>query len=173
MPRLAIRSNSISLPTWQLICSKSVSELFRSSWLLQRPNLSAEDHYFRGLYERSGGVANPEAHFIDGVGGDDCSDGLPADGKRDLRHESVGFDLRDAPNKLVAPADAAEGLAAFGNRTSFGFAIQELVNFWLRYAVVASGGLHGVNLAFVNPLFQRGVTDTEDLGRFARGVQSG
>ena len=133
--------------------------------------LEADDHDFGGLYQGSNGLALFQAQFAHGIGGDDGSDALAADGEGHLRYESVNFYVGDAAHKLVAAADAAKVGAAFGNIGVFIGAIEEAINFFLGDAVVATGGFYRANFLLVDPLFQRGVADANNLRRFAWSKQ--
>src|ERR1700722_4414604 len=130
--------------------------------------LKPDDHDFGGLHEGGDGLALFQAQFADCIRGDDGGDALAADGKGHLRDEAVNFYVGDAADELIASTDAAKVGAAFGNVGVLVRAIEEAVNFFLGDAVVAARGFYGANFLFVDPLFQRGIADSEDLCSVAR-----
>ena len=132
-----------------------------------RVALEADDHDFGGFYKGGDGLAFFQAHFANGIGGDDGGDALAADGEGDLRDQAADFYVSDAADELVAPADAAKIGAAFGNFAVLVRAIEEAVDFFFGDAVVAAGGFYRANFLLVDPLFQRGIADAEDLGGVA------
>src|SRR3984885_1239570 len=125
--------------------------------------LEPDDHDFGGLYQSGDGLAFFQAQFANRVGGDDGGNALAADGEGHLRDQAVNFYVGDTADELVAAADAAKVCASFGDVAVFGGAIQETVHFFFRNAVVAAGGFYGANFLFVDPLFQRGIADSEHL----------
>jgi hypothetical protein len=125
--------------------------------------LKPDDHDFGGLHESGDGLAFFQAQFADCISGDDGGDALAADRKGDLRDEAVNFYVGDAADELVASTDATKVGAAFGNVGVLVRSIKKPVNFFLGDAVVAAGGFYGANFLFVDPLFQRGIADSEDL----------
>lgn len=99
-------------------------------------------------------------HFADGVGGDDRSDFLFADGERHLGDQAVDPNACYAPCKLIASADLSKPRTPFKNLLLFGGAIQVLVNFVFRDAVMAASRLDGPNLLLVNPSLEGGIADS-------------
>jgi len=97
---------------------------------------------------------------------------LLADGQRDLREEAAVFDGGNAADELIASADFAEIAAARGGFASVEGCGNEPVNFGFGDAMVAARGFGGFELAAIDPLFQRGVADAEDVGGFAGGEES-
>ncbi len=97
---------------------------------------------------------------------------LLADGQGDLREQAAVFDGGDAADKLVASADFAEIAAAGRGFASVEGCGNQAVDFGFRDAMVTARGFGGFELAAIDPLFQRGVADTEDVGGFAWGEES-
>src|ERR1700683_475969 len=81
--------------------------------------LKPNDHDFGGLHEGGDGLAFFQTQFANRVGGDDGGDALASDGEGDLGDQAVNFDVGDAADELIAPADAAKIGAAFGNVAMF------------------------------------------------------
>jgi len=132
----------------------------------------AEDHDFGGFDEGGGAFTRFEAHFAGGVGGDERSDLLLTDTERDLGEEAVVFDGDDAADELIAAGDFAEGAAAFGDIAPFEGFGDEAVDFGFGDAMMAAGSLGGFEFAAVDPLFESGIADAEDVGGFARGEET-
>src|SRR5579863_5331956 len=113
-------SNRINADTPRRI--GSVSESMR--WPAGKSNkgrcLRQDDHHFSGFHKRSRRISDLQTHFAHGVGCNDRRDVLPADGKSHLRYQAVDLNVGDAPNQLVAPADATEIGTALTHGTSFG-----------------------------------------------------
>lgn len=96
---------------------------------------------------------------------------LLADGESDLREEAAVLDGGNAADELVAAADFAEIAAAgcgFAAADGCGY---EAVDLGFGDAVVATGSFGGFELAAVDPLFQRGIADAEDVGGFSGGEE--
>src|SRR5271157_1187580 len=139
------------------------------SWTLAHARCSnAEDHYFGGFDEGGGAFAGLQAHLLGGIGRDEGGDVLLADGQRDLRQESAELDGDDAADELVAPADFAEIAAPRGDIAALQFLRDQAVDLRFRDAMVAAGRLGAFDLAVIDPLLQRGITDAENAGGFAR-----
>ncbi len=130
------------------------------------------DHYLGGFDQGGGAVAGFQAEFARGVGGDDGGDALLADRKRHLRKQPFDAEIDHAPDELVAPADAAEVAAPALHVATVETFWQKAVNLGLRDAVVPSGRFRRFYFLAVNPLFERWVTDTQDLCGLARGEES-
>ena len=80
--------------------------------------------------------------------------------------QATDFDFGDGADELIAAADVAEAFAGrFAGGGGFGF--HERVEGALRDAVVAAGGLDGLEGAGEDPLFERGIADIEGGGGFA------
>ncbi len=135
--------------------------------------LHANDHDFGGLDERGGGVALLETHFSNRIRGDNGGDALAADGEGDLGHQAADLDVQDAADELIAPADATKIGSSLLNRTVFLDAVEEFVNFGFGDTVMAPRRLHRAQLAFIDPLFERGIADAENLRGIARREQLG
>ena len=127
----------------------------------------AEDHDFGGFDEGGGAFADFEAEFAGSVGGDDAGDVLFADAQRDLREEAAEFDFGDAADELIAAGDLAEFAAARADVATSEFCGNEAVDLGFRYAVVAAGSFGGFEFAAIDPLFESGIADTENVGGFA------
>jgi len=93
---------------------------------------------------------------------------LTSNGKRDLRHQAHDLDVRDAADELIASADTAESRAALAYFAAVGSPIEKFIDLLLGDTMMTAGGLDGADLAFINPLFERGIADPQDLGGFAR-----
>ena len=126
-----------------------------------------EDHDFRRLDQGGDGLALLEAHFTDGIRGDDRGNALAADGKRDLRHQPHGLDLGDAADELISSTDFAEVGAPLADVAGFGCAVEKLIDLLFRDTMVTASGLDCANLSLVDPLFKRGIANAEDLSGFA------
>src|SRR5271163_5126408 len=135
--------------------------------------LKADDHDFGGFHEGGDRLAFLQAQLAHRIGGDDGSDPLAADGEGHLSDQAADFDVGDAPDELVAAADVAKIAAPFRDVPVLGGAIQEAVHFFFGNAMVAAGGFHGANFLLIDPLFQRGIADSEDLGGVAWGEEFG
>lgn len=96
---------------------------------------------------------------------------LPADRQRYLRHQSAGFDVRHATDKLIAPADTAKVCSSFCDFAFLFASVQKLVHFFFGDSVVATRRLYRANLALINPLLQSWVADPQHLRRLARREQ--
>ena len=84
----------------------------------------------------------------------------------DLGEEAADFYLGDGADELIAAANVAEALAGrFASCGGFGF--HERVEGALRDAVVAAGGLDGLEGAGEDPLLEGGIADAEGGGGFA------
>src|SRR5208282_2072416 len=129
--------------------------------------LYPHDHHFGALDQRRGLVAAFQAHLPRGVGGNDGSDVLAADGEPDLRQQALDAHLDDAAHQLIAPADGAEVGAALG-RLFAQRAEEKAVDLAERNAMVAAGGLYRAQLALVDPLLQAGVADAQGHSGVAR-----
>ena len=69
--------------------------------------LWAADHDLSGLDEGNGGVAAFKGQFADGIGGDDGSNVLVANGEDDFCEQAFDGDFEDGAEQLIAAADAA------------------------------------------------------------------
>jgi len=132
----------------------------------------AEDHDFGGFNEGGGTLAGLEAHFLGGVGGDDGSDVLFANGEGDLGKKAAVSDGNDSADELIAAGNLAKIEAAGGDIAAFELLGDEAVDFGFRDAMVATGSLCGLDLTVVDPLFEGGIANAEDVGGFARGEES-
>jgi hypothetical protein len=127
-----------------------------------------QDHDFRRLDQGGDGLALLEAHFTYGIRGNDRGNALATDGKRDLRHQPHGLDLRDAADELISSTDFAEVGPSLAHVTGLGCSVKKLIDLLFWDPMVAAGGFDGTNLSLVDPLFKRGIADAKDLGGFAR-----
>jgi hypothetical protein len=132
----------------------------------------AEDHDFGGFDEGGSAFARLEAHFAGGVGGDERGDVLFSDAKGDLGEEAVVLDGNDAADKLIAAGDFAEFAAASSDVATFEFLGDETIYFGFGDAVMAAGSFGGFEFAAVNPLFEGGIADAENVCGFARSEES-
>jgi hypothetical protein len=118
-----------------------------------------EHHDLGGFDERGDGVTGFELHFAGSVGGDDGCDDLATDGKFDLGHEALDFEIDDAADELIASADGAHHLA-LGRVGTLRF-VEHAVELGFGDAVVAAGSLNGFDFLVVDPLLDGGVGDSE------------
>ncbi len=132
------------------------------------PTSHAEDHHFGRLDECGRDLAFLEAHFTDGVGGNDGSNMLVSDGEGHLGKESARLDVDHAAHKLVAPADPPEIAATLSDVEPRRNAVKKTVDFRLRHAVVTASGFDGAEFPLVNPLLEGWIADAQDLGGLAR-----
>src|SRR5581483_8095201 len=86
-----------------------------------------------------------EAHFLCGVRGNDGGDVLFADREGDLREKIAIFDGQHAADQLIAAADFAKAASARFDCTAVELLGKHAVNFTLRDAVMAAGGLSGAD----------------------------
>src|SRR5262249_27843427 len=105
------------------------------------------------------------SQIASGVAGDDRGDGLTADLDADLCQQPFIAYLGDLPEELVTPADRIQAdrllppsLALIGPG--------QAVDLGPRNAVMAAGGLHRLDLAPIDPLLERRVTDAHQLRGF-------
>jgi hypothetical protein len=134
--------------------------------------LDAEDHDFGGFDEGGGAIAGLEAHFFGGVGGDNRSDLLFADAKGDLGEEAAELDGDYSTDELVAAGDFAEAAAAGGGFSSVEGLGDKTVDFGFGNAMMAAWSFGGFEFAAIDPLFERGIADAENVGGFARGEKT-
>ena len=132
----------------------------------------AEDHDFGGFYQSGGAFAGLEAEFAGSVGSDDGGDVLFADAECDLCEEAAVFDVDDAADELVAAGDFAKFAAARGDVAAFEFFGDEAIDFGFGDTMMAAGSLGGFEFAAVDPLFESGIADAEDVCGFARSEES-
>ena len=132
-----------------------------------RPDSDSEDHDLGGLDEGRGFVPRLQAQFASSVSGNNGGDALAPDGKGDLGHQAVDFHFKDAPDQLIATADAAETGTPFRHFMISCGAVQEPVDLSYGNPVMATHRTYRANLVLVDPLFQRGVADAEHLRGFA------
>src|SRR5258708_2254811 len=130
--------------------------------------LHSQDHYFGGFNQRGRTFPRLQAHLLCGFRGDDRCNVLLPDGQPDLRQQPAKFHFQHASDELVAAADltqiATPGLDAAALEL-FG---KQAVDLALRYAMVSTGGLHGLDFSVVDPLLQGGIADAQNIRRFAR-----
>src|SRR5260370_383618 len=110
-----------------------------------------KDHDFSGFNERGRRLAHFEAHFTDGIGGNDGRNLLPANRKLHLGEQAFFADLNHATHKLVAAADAAEAAPALG-ADLFSTAMKIAIKFMAGNPVVPAGCAHAAQLAVIDPL---------------------
>ena len=78
--------------------------------------LNPGDHHFRGLHQRSGGLAFAQLHFARGVSGDDGSDLLVADGQDDFGEQAAEFDFNNFAHELIASTHVSKAFAGLNAR---------------------------------------------------------
>src|ERR1700677_3648465 len=137
----------------------------------RRIALHPDDHDLGGFYQGRDGLAVFQAHFPDGIGGDDGRNPLATDGKRNLGHQAADLDVGNTPDELVPAADASKVRATLRNFLTFRRPIQKSIDFLLRNSVMAARRLHRANLFLIYPLFQCGVADSQYLCSIARREQ--
>src|SRR5215467_525921 len=125
--------------------------------------LRADNHHLRRFDKRCSDIALLQAHLGDGVGGDDTGDHLTGNRQPNLRHQSIHLDLEHSAHQLVAAADLAKALPALG--TGFDLAAgNKPGQLGFRNAMVAAGRGYCAQLARIDPLLQRGITDSQTGG---------
>lgn len=92
---------------------------------------------------------------------------MATDGERYLGHQSLCLDIRDTADELIPATDPAEIVAALLNIASFAGAIEKFIDLLFRDAMVTTGGFDRSDLALIDPLFEGGIADAQNLGRFA------
>lgn len=125
------------------------------------------DHDLRGLDDRYGFVATLELQLVDRIARNDRGQVLIADPEADLREQSVSPHFLDNPTKLIAAAKGHKnaGAVAQGHRRHQWLVLgdQHAVDFGRRDPMVTATRLGRANGPVVDPLFQRGVRDTEAI----------
>jgi len=134
--------------------------------------VEAFDHDVGGFDEGGGGVAFFELKLADGVGRNDGGDVGVADGEDDFGEQAFDADADDLAGELVAAADLAIAFARLGSGFGLVFG-EEWLQGGFRDAVMAAGGLDGLELAREDPLFDGGVADAQKAGGFAWRQQMG
>jgi hypothetical protein len=129
-------------------------------------DLWPNNHDFCGLDQSGDGLAIFQAHFANRIGGYDRRDSLAADRHGDLGDQAVNLYAGHPADELVAPADSPEVRPSVGNVSALAGSIQKSVHFPLGNAVVPSGSLHAANFLLIDPLLERGITDSKHLGCF-------
>ncbi len=129
--------------------------------------LHANDHNFGGLDEGCGSLSFFKLHFAYGAGRNQRSDQLPSHRESDLSNQAAHTDVDDTADQLIAAADALVGHAALAFIVA-ARAVKQSVNFGLRDPVVASGRLHGSELAVIDPLLDGWVADLKLNGGVPR-----
>src|SRR5262245_52504460 len=95
---------------------------------------------------------------------------LSGDRERDLRHEAVDLQINNASGELVASADTAEIVAASGGRALRDCG-KEAVDLGFGDPVMATLGLHCLDLALVDPLLQGWIADAKNLAGIAHRIK--
>lgn len=139
----------------------------------RRVALQPDDHDLGGFYKGGDGLALFQAHFANGIGGDDGRNPLAAYRNCNLSEQAADLDVGNTPDELIAAADAPKIGAPVGNVSALGCAIEEAVNFFFGDAVMAARGLHRADFLLVDPLFHRGIADPEYLGCVTRREEFG
>lgn len=123
------------------------------------------DHHIRRFDESSRRVAFLQLKFMHGIRCNNGGDARSADSKHDLGKQPVNANAYDFAGKLVATTHMTVTLAGLD-----GWLLLILGKEWLQRsfgnAVMSAGGQASLQLASQNPLFDRGVTDTYQAGRF-------
>ena len=78
----------------------------------------------------------------------------------DLGEQSTDLDVGDSPDELIASTDAAKSAPTFFDRAGGDDAGQKAIYFCLGNAMMTANGLNALELALIDPLLQRGVTDS-------------
>jgi hypothetical protein len=99
--------------------------------------------------------------------GDDRRDLLLSDGNLYFRHQAADAHLIDAPNQLIAPADAARRVRTLRSGFASG-AEEQAVDLALWNQVMASGRSYAAQFSLINPLLDGWETDAELKGGIAR-----
>ena len=99
-------------------------------------------------------------HFPHRTRRNERSNQLPADREGHLRYQSADADVHDAAHQLVASADALVRHPALAFIAA-SRAIEQAIDFRLRYAVVPAGRFYRFQLAVVDPLLDCGIADLQ------------
>src|SRR5579859_1015519 len=128
--------------------------------------LHADDNHFGGLDQRGGRLALFQIHFAHRAGSDQRSNQLSSYRQSHLSYETADAHVDDAAHELVAPADAlvSDPPLVLVMAAS---AVEQAVNLRLRDAVMSPGRLHRAELAMVDPLLDRRITDLQLHGGIA------
>jgi hypothetical protein len=140
--------------------------------ILNPGGLHVKNHHFGRLDKRGGALAYFEAHFPGSVCGDDRGDVLLTDGQGYLREESTEFDGDNSADQLIAAGNLSEIATPKLNVSAFQGFGNQAINFGFRDAMVSPRSFGRFQFAIVNPLFEGGVADAEDIGCFTRGKKS-
>src|SRR4029077_18721505 len=128
---------------------------------------NTQNHHFGGFDQRGSPPASLETHLLCSIGGDDGSDVLFADRQSDLSEQAAVLDVHNPADQLVAAADSAEIAAPSRDVAALESLGYEPVDFTFRNAMMTARRFRGADLAVVNPLLQRGITDAQDVCGFA------
>src|SRR2546429_83900 len=102
----------------------------------------AQNHHLRGFDERRSAVARLQAQLFCGIGGDEGSNVLFADGQRHLGEQPAELQSNHAANQLIASANSTEIRSPRGRVAPLEFHRNQAVDFALRNTVVPAGRLH-------------------------------
>jgi len=167
-----VRKAAIRFNTLQIVMSNRICAVLGAVDAIcgeeRGAGLGTDDHDFGGFDQRGGGLANFQAHLAHCVRCNDGRDVLTTDGQRYLGHQPADLDFGDAARELVAPADPAEIRPPLVDGRPFPGSVEEFIDLLFGNAVMAARGLDGLDLALVDPLFERRIADAQDLGCFAR-----
>src|ERR1700683_1154410 len=94
-----------------------------------------------------------------------------ADRHGHLGQQAAVFDREHAADQLIATADLAKVSAARLNVSALEVFGDQAVDLAFRYTVMAARCLRGLNFIPVDPLLQRRVADSQNVGRFPRRQQ--
>jgi len=129
--------------------------------------LNTQNHDLRGFNQCGSGLPWLQSHFASRTGGDNRCDLLTADGDLHFGHEAADSDGVDAPDELIAPADATDDLMPllFGSASR---AKEQAIDFRLWDAMMPPGSLNAFDLLLIDPLFDCGEADAELQSRFSQ-----
>src|SRR5258708_28563109 len=100
------------------------------------------------------------------MGGNDGGNVLLADRQSDLREQPAEFNRHHTSDQLVAPADLAKISPPRFNVSVTQLFRKQAVDIALRHAMVASRCFYRLDLSVIDPLFQVGIADAENVGGF-------
>jgi hypothetical protein len=129
----------------------------------------ASDHHFSRLDDRQRIVAPTKLQFGECVAGYNRGQPLIADSQANLANQAIDSHFFDEASKPVPAAqsdDKARGLRRLsrGTWTAWRLPRKKALDLCFREAVVTAFGLRRADLALIDPLLERRISNTQPLG---------